>query len=86
MMHFVSIVSIMRAQGNKVYCYEQGCKYMLSIGEKDLAKSTIFRYWGNDLEKLTRLHSADVQFFAHNEVKTKKKGRDVPRCPIFCPK
>ena len=47
MMHFVSTVSIMRAyKATKVYCYEQGCKSMLSIGGDDLAKSTIFRYWG----------------------------------------
>ena len=30
--------------------------------------------------------SADVQFFAHSEVKTeKKKGHNVPRYSIFCP-
>ena len=57
MMHFVSTVSII----TKVYCYEQRCKSMLSIG-------------GDDLAKLTRLQSADVQFFAQHEVKTKKKS------------
>ena len=30
----------------------QGCKSMLSIAEDDLAKLTIFRYWGDDLAKL----------------------------------
>ena len=29
-------------KATKVYCYEQGCKSMLSIGGDDLAKSTIF--------------------------------------------
>ena len=55
----------------KVHCYEQGCKSMLSIGGDDLAKSTIFRYWGGWFSKIDT--SADVQFFAHNEMKTKKK-------------
>ena len=29
---------------------------------------------------------APGQFFAHNEVKIKKKGHNDPRCPILCPK
>ena len=44
---------------------------MLSIGGDDLAKSTIFRYWGGWFSKIDT--SANVQFFAQNEVKTKKK-------------
>ena len=32
---------------------------MLSIGGDDLAKSTIFRYWGDDLAKLTRLQMSN---------------------------
>ena len=46
-------------KATKVYCYEQGCKSMLSIGGDDLAKSTIFRYWGDDLAKLTRLQMSN---------------------------
>ena len=57
---------------------------MLSIGGDDLAKSTIFWYWGGWFSKIDT--SVDVQLFAHNEVKTKKTGHNVPRCPIFCPK
>ena len=55
MMHFVSTVSIMRVKAIKAYYYEQECKSMLSIGGDDLAKSTIFRFWGDDLVKLARL-------------------------------
>ena len=32
---------------------------MLSIGGDDLAKLTIFRYWGDDLAKLTRLQMSN---------------------------
>ena len=59
-------------KATKVYCNEQGCKSMLSIGGDDLAKSTIFRYCGVGFSKFDT--SADVQFFAHNEVKTKKRS------------
>ena len=46
---------------------------MLSIGGDDLAKSTIFQYWGGGgFSKIDT--SADVQFFAQNEVKTKKRS------------
>ena len=49
-------------KATKVCCYEQGCKSMLSIGGDDLAKSTIFRYWGGggDFAKLTRLQMSNV--------------------------
>ena len=53
----------------KVYCYEQGCNSVLSIGGDDLAKSTIFRYLGRWFSKIDT--SADVQFFVQSEVKTK---------------
>ena len=48
-------------KATKVYCYEQGCKSMLSIEGDDLAKSTIFRYWGggDDLAKLTGLQMSN---------------------------
>ena len=73
-------------KATKVYCYEQGCKSMLSIGGDDLAKLTILDIGGDDLAKLTRLHLCphevktkkkvisfpDANFFAQNEVKAKK--------------
>ena len=34
---------------------------MLSIGEHDLAKSTIFRYWVGDLAKLTHLQMPKIK-------------------------
>ena len=58
-------------KATNVYGYEQGCKSMLSIGENDLVKSTIFRYWGKWFSKIDT--SEDVQFFAQNKVKTKTK-------------
>ena len=68
-------------KATKVYCYEQGCKSMLSIGGDDLAKSTIFRYWWGCFSKIDT--SADVQFFAQNEVKTKKKVITFPDAQFF---
>ena len=48
---------------------------MLSIGGDDLAKSTIFRYWGDDLAKLTRLQMSNI---LSCEVMTKKKVITFP--------
>ena len=56
-------------KATKVYCYELGCKSMLSIGGDELAKSTIFRHWGDDLAKLTRLQMSNFL----PTMKTKKK-------------
>ena len=45
-MHFEAQFRLYVLKATKVYCYEQRCKSMLSIGGDDLAKSIIFRYWG----------------------------------------
>ena len=47
-------------KASKVYCYEQGCKSMLSIGGDDLEKSTpLLDIGGDDLAKLTRLQMSN---------------------------
>ena len=46
-------------KATKIYCYEQGCKSMLSIGGDDLAKSPFCDIGGDDLAKLTRLQMSN---------------------------
>ena len=56
---------------------------MLSIRGDDLVKLTSFLYWGDDLTKMTRLQ---IFIFCPQLREDQKKGHNVPRRPIFCPK
>ena len=59
MMHFVSnmmhFVRLCVLKATKVYCYEQGCKSMLSIGQMIQQNRPFFDIGGDDIANLTRL-------------------------------